>query len=53
MANDIAYPPNFLCPITCDIMKNPVVLAEDVSENEFASIDGFRFSFHRDIPMKK
>jgi hypothetical protein len=33
MTNNYSIPPNFICPITCDIMKTPVLLVEDVSQN--------------------
>jgi hypothetical protein len=31
MANASSIPPDFICPITREIMENPVILIEDVS----------------------
>jgi hypothetical protein len=33
MTNTDSVPPDFICPITHDIMENPVLLVEDVSSN--------------------
>ncbi len=47
MAKDFSIPSNFICPITCDIMKNPVVLTGDVSADLLtANFDFFKFKGH-------
>ncbi len=55
MTNTGSIPSDFICPITHDIMENPVLLVEDVSSNlchfDRYSID-FAFFYFRDIRMK-